>query len=104
MSVYEPNPRHLRAVLIFCFNIKKSATEAHQMLSNTYGETTISERTCCEWFQHLRNGDSDIQDRHSGGREVFKDAELEALLHEDSCQTQEKLAVSLGLNKSFQNA
>jgi len=26
---------------------------------------------------------------------IFKDAELEALLHEDSCQTQEKLARSL---------
>jgi len=33
---------------------------------------------------------------HDGGREkVFKDAELEALLHEESCQTQEELAASL---------
>ncbi|KYN10906.1 hypothetical protein ALC57_16944 [Trachymyrmex cornetzi] len=44
MSVYEPNSRHLREVLIFCFNMKKPA--AHQMLSNTYGEAAISERTC----------------------------------------------------------
>jgi len=44
MSVYEPNSRHLREVLIFCFNIKKSAAEAHRMLSNTYGEAAISER------------------------------------------------------------
>ena len=46
MSVYEPNSRHLREVLIFCFNMKKSAAEAHRMLSNTYGEAAISERTC----------------------------------------------------------
>ncbi|GFU30260.1 hypothetical protein TNCV_4116251 [Trichonephila clavipes] len=27
MSAYEPNSRHLREVLIFCFNMKKSAAE-----------------------------------------------------------------------------
>ncbi|EGI58779.1 Mariner Mos1 transposase [Acromyrmex echinatior] len=78
MSVYEPNSRHLREVLIF-FNMKKSTV--HRMLSNTYGETDISERTCREWFQRFKNGDVDIEDRHSGRREkIFKDAELEALL------------------------
>ena len=55
------------------------------MLSNTYGEAAISERTCREWFQHFKNGDFDVEDRHSGGREkVFEDAELEALLEQDS--------------------
>ena len=40
----------------------------------------------------------DVEDRHSGGREkVFEDAELEALLEQDSCQNQEKLARSLGV-------
>ncbi|GFV17954.1 mariner Mos1 transposase [Trichonephila clavipes] len=51
MSAYEPNSRHLREVLIFCFNMKKSTAEAHRMLSNTYGESAISERTCRERFQ-----------------------------------------------------
>jgi len=61
--------------------MKKSAVEAHRMLSNTYGEAVISERTCREWFQHFKNGDFDVEDRHSGGREkVFEDAELEAYL------------------------
>ena len=90
MSVYERNSRHLREVLILCFNMKKYA--AHQMLSNTYGEAAISERTCREWFQRFKNCDFDIEDRHSGGREkVFEDAELEALLEQDSCQNQEEL-------------
>ena len=60
MSVYEPNSCHLREVLIFCFNMKKSTAEAHRMLSNTYGEAAISERTCRE-FQHFKNGDFDVQ-------------------------------------------
>ena len=66
------------------------------MLSNTYGEAAISERMCREWFQRFKNGDFDVEDRHSSGREkVFEDAELEALLEQDSYQNQEELARSL---------
>ena len=98
MSAYEPNSRHLREVLIFCFNMKKSATEAHRMLSNTYGETAISERTCREWFQRFMNGDFVVEDQHGSGREkIFQDAELDALLGQDSCQMQKELAGSLGV-------
>ncbi|GFS95201.1 mariner Mos1 transposase [Trichonephila clavipes] len=64
MSAYEPNSRHLREVLIFCFNMKKSAAEAHRMLSNTYGDAAIIERTCREWFQRFKNGDFDVKDQH----------------------------------------
>ena len=70
MSVYEPDSRHLREVLIFCFNMKKSVAEAPRMLSNIYGEAAISERTCREWFQRFKNGDFDVEDRHSGSKVV----------------------------------
>ena len=64
------------------------------MLSNTYGEVAINERTCREWFQRFKNGDFDVEDRHSGEREkVFEDAELEALLEQDSCQNQEERTI-----------
>ncbi|GFX23161.1 mariner Mos1 transposase [Trichonephila clavipes] len=80
--------------------MKKSAADAHRMLSNTYGEAAISERMCREWFQRFKNGDSDVEDQHGGGREkVFEDAELEALLDQDSCQTQQELAGSLGVTQ-----
>ncbi|EGI61179.1 Mariner Mos1 transposase, partial [Acromyrmex echinatior] len=65
-----------------------------------YGEAAISERMCREWFQRFKNGDFDVEDRHSGGREkVFEDTELEALLDQDSCQNQEELARSLGVTQ-----
>ena len=72
------------------------------MLSNTYGEAAISERMCREWFQRFKTGDFDVEDRQvsNGGREkVFEDAELEALLEQDSCQNQEELARSLGVTQ-----
>ncbi|GFX20940.1 transposable element Tcb1 transposase [Trichonephila clavipes] len=64
MSAYESNSRHLREVLIFCFNVKKSVAKAHRMLSNTDGEAAISERTCREWFQRFKNGDLDVEGQH----------------------------------------
>ena len=63
MSIYEPNSRHLREVLIFCFNMMKSAAEAHRMLSSIYGEAAISETTCRKWFQRFKNGDFHIEDQ-----------------------------------------
>ncbi|GFV76369.1 mariner Mos1 transposase [Trichonephila clavipes] len=80
--------------------MKKPAAEAHRMLLNTYGEAAISERTCREWFQRLKNGDFEVEDQHGGGREnVFEDAELEALLYQDSCRTQHELSGSLGVRQ-----
>ena len=72
------------------------AAEVHRMLSCTYGEAALSERTCGEWFQIFISGNFDVEDRHGSGKEIFfEDSELEALLAEDLCQTQEELVESL---------
>ena len=43
-------------------------------------KTTLSERSCREWFQKFKNGGFDIQDKERSGRpKVYEDAELEAL-------------------------
>ena len=63
------------------------------MLASSYGEAAVNERTCCEWFHCFKSGDFDVEDRYGGGKEkISEDSELEALLAEDSCQTQEELA------------
>ena len=35
MSSFEPNKRHLRELLIYFFNLKKSGAEAHQLLAES---------------------------------------------------------------------
>ena len=68
------------------------------MLSSTYGEAALSKRTCREWFKRFKCDYFDVENRHGGGKEkTFKDPKLEALLTEDSCQTQEELAESLAV-------
>ena len=51
----------------------------------------LSERSRCKWFQKFKNGEFDIEDKERSGRpKVYEDAELEVLLDQDSCQTQEE--------------
>ena len=70
------------------------------MLLSTRGEATLSGRMCREWFQRFKSGDFDVDVWHNGGKEkIFEDSELEALLAEDSCQTREELAESLGVTQ-----
>jgi len=104
MSSFEPNKCHLRELLIYFFNLKKSAAEAHRLLVEAYGDTALSERSCREWFQKFKNGEFDVENKKRSGRpKVY--VELEALLDEDSCQTQKELALTLGtctyINKQF---
>jgi len=88
--------QHLREVLIFCFNWKRSATEAHRLLVEVYGDTAPTDKSCREWFRRFKDGDFSVEDKpRSGQPKKFENKELEALLEEDQSQTQEELAESL---------
>ena len=70
------------------FNLKKFAAEAHRLLVERYAEAAlqVSERSYREWFQKLKNGKFDIEDKERSGRpKVYEDAELEALLEFHLC-------------------
>ena len=85
---FESNKRYLRELLIYSFNLKRSADEAHPLLVETYRMAALSEGSCREWFQKFKNGEFDIEDKERSGRpKVYKDAELKALMDQDSCQT-----------------
>ena len=96
MSNFVLTKQHLREVLVFCFNWKKSAAEAHRMLVDVYGDNAPTDKSCREWFRRFKNGDFSVEDRpRSGQPKKFEDKQLEALLDEDPSQTQEELAESL---------
>ena len=96
MSDFVPNNRHLREVLIFFFHSKKTAAEARRELQKVYRDAALIKTTCCDLFRCFKDGDFDVDDRPREGRpKTFEDAELEALLDEDPCQTQEELDLAL---------
>ena len=66
-----------------------------------YGEHALAERTCQKWFARFKSGDFGLEDEERPGQpKEFEDEELEALLDEDCCQTQEELAESLGVTQA----
>ncbi|EFN83814.1 Histone-lysine N-methyltransferase SETMAR, partial [Harpegnathos saltator] len=89
-----------RGILLHYFFQNKSAAEAHRILVETYGSNhALSETTCRDWFRRFKNNDFDVEDKErSGAPKKFEDEELEALLDEDPCQTQNELAESLGVD------
>lgn len=98
MSAFVPTKLHSREALLFCFHLKKSVAESYRMLCEAYGENAPSSSTCEYWFRRFKSGDFDTADKEREGRPpTFVDAELEAILDEDPCQTQEELATTLGV-------
>jgi len=57
MSNFMLTKQYLREVLIFCFNWKKSAAEAHRMLVEVYDHTAPTDKSCREWFRRFKDGD-----------------------------------------------
>lgn len=101
MLKFEPNSHHLRTVLLHFFIVKKNASEAHRMLVEAYGEHALSETACRDWFRRFESGDFDLSNKDRGRpTKKFEDAELQALLDEDSTQTEKQLAETLEVAQS----
>ena len=104
MSQFVPTKHNLREALLFCFHLKKNSAESHRMIVESYDNHAPSLSTCEKWFQRFKSGDFDTKDKeHPGQAKVgdltVEDEELEALLDEDSCQTQQELADALGVTQ-----
>lgn len=101
MSGFVPNKLHLREVILHYFLAKKSCTEIHRVLVESYGVHSPSKTSCTEWFQRFRNGDFSVSDKkRDGAPKKFADQELMDLLEEDPCQSLEDLGESLQVDRS----
>ena len=81
--------QHLREVLIFCFNWKKSAAEA-RMLVEVYGDLLQLINHVGNGFDILKDGDFSVEDKPRSGQP--KRQRIRGILEEDQSQTQEELA------------
>ncbi|UYV76767.1 SETMAR [Cordylochernes scorpioides] len=92
MVISEPKSAHLREVLLFAFNWKKSATEAHRMLEDVHGDHALNKSQCYRWFKKFQSDDFELNNEPRGKpHQMFEDAEQQALLDEDSTQTQKNM-------------
>ena len=101
MSNFVPEKVFLRGVLLHYYNMKKIAAESHRILVEDDGEHALAERTWQKWFARFKSGDFGLEDEECPEQsKKFQDEELEALLDEDCCHTQEELAESLGVSQA----
>ena len=71
------------------------------MLVEIYGEHAPSKTSCKEWFRRFNSGDFDVRDKErEGTSKKFEDAELQALLEEDSCLSLDRLAKEFNVVRS----
>lgn len=61
MSNLVPGNYDLRTALIFCYHLRKTATESHQMLVEGYGEHALGKSQCFEWFKKFKSGDFEVR-------------------------------------------
>ena len=101
MSNFVSEKVFLRGVLFLYFKMKKTAAESHLTLVEVYGEHALAERACQKWFARFKSGDFGLEDEERHGQpKKFENEELEVLIDEDCCQTQEELAESLGVTQT----
>ena len=91
-------------VLLFCFNLKKSAAESYRMLMESYDDyiyNALSETMYRNWFRWFNDDNFDLsgKKREKRPRKV-EDCQLQALLDEDDIQSQNMLAEQLGVSQA----
>ena len=60
-----------RRILLYYFRKGKNAVQARKKLYDVYGEKSLTERQCQNWFAHFRSRHFDLKDApRSARREV----------------------------------
>jgi len=85
-------------VLLYYFDLKKTAAGVYKLLVEAYDNCAPLERTCQEWFQRFKSGDYDVNDKQRSSQpKKFEDIELQALLDGNSTQTLQELSAALNV-------
>ena len=58
---------HFRHILLYYFRKDKNAVQARKKLYDVYGEKSLTERECQNWFARLCSGDFDLKDARRSG-------------------------------------
>lgn len=92
---------HFRHVLLFMFKKGLKAAQAHREICDVYGEGSLTERMCQNWFARFRSGDFNLDDAPRSGRpSEVNDDELLALVENDRHLTTDEIGERLNVDRT----
>ena len=90
MEIPDGNFRH---IFLHYFRKGKNAVQARKKQYDVYGEKSLAERQCQNWFARFRSGDFDFKDAPRSGRPtVVDDYKIKAMIENNLCSTTQEIA------------
>ena len=90
---------HFRHILLYYFRKGKNAVQARKKLFDVYGEKSLTERQCQNWFARFRSGDFDLKDAPRSGRPIeVDDDEIKAIIENNRRSTTREIAEKLSIS------
>ncbi|CAK9826415.1 Histone-lysine N-methyltransferase SETMAR [Anthophora retusa] len=62
------NHTHIRHIMLYHFEKGWKAAQSFRDLNELFGEGTISESRCSEWFARFKSGDTSLEDKPGRSR------------------------------------
>ena len=89
---------HFRHILLCYYQKGKNAVQARKKLYDVYGEKSLTERQCRNWFARFRSGDLDLKDAPRSGRPTeVEDDNMKAMIENNRRSTTREIAEKLNI-------
>ena len=90
---------HFRHILLYYFRKGKNAVQARKKLYDVYGEISLTERQCQNWFARFRSGDFHLKDAPRSGRPTeVDDNKIKAMIKNNQRITTREIADKLNIS------
>ena len=95
MEIPDGNFRH---ILLYYFRKNKNPVQARKKLHDVYGEKSLTERQCQNWFVRFRSGDLYLKDAPRSGRPTeVNDDKIKAMIENNRHSTTREIAEKLSI-------
>ena len=92
---------HFRYILLYYFRKGKNAVQARKKLYDVYGEKSLTERQCQNWFTRFRSRDFDLKDAPRSGRpNEVDDNKIKAIIENKRRSMTREIAEKLNISNS----
>ena len=86
-------------ILLYYFRKSKNAVQARKKLYDVYGEKSLTERQCQNWFARFRSGDFYLKDAPRSGRSTeVDDDKMKAMIKNNRRSTTREIAEKLNIS------